>query len=188
MLGRHRLGEDRLAGGEGETGEILADREAARLAGLGRKAEVPFRVVLHPRGHVDDDGAGETAGGRPGQNVPEDRRAQRPADADRAFQVERVGQAGDVGGELLDRRPRAVPRRFAVAAQIDGDDPVVAGELLLGAEEAAMRHQPVQQHDRRAGAGVAISDSRPVRSGEALQKFLPTAARAPFRGSAAWKG
>ena len=38
-----RLGEDRLAGGEREALEIVADRGAARLAGLGRQAEVPFR-------------------------------------------------------------------------------------------------------------------------------------------------
>ena len=183
MLGRHRLGEDRLARGVSEAGEIFADGEAARLAGLGREAEVPFGVVLDARGHVDDDRAGEAGGGRSGQDMPEHGGAERPANPDRAVEVERVGQIGDVGRELLDRRPFAALRRFAMAAQVDGDDAMVAGKLRLGAEEAAMRHQPVQQHDRRAGADIAISDSRPVRSGEALQQSLPTAIPAPVRGS-----
>ena len=38
----------------------------------------------------------------------------------------------------------------AVAAQVDGDDPEIVGERVLRAEEAAMRHQPVQQHERAA--------------------------------------
>ena len=86
---------------------------AARLAGLGREAEVPFGVVLDPRGHVDHHRAGEARGGRPGQDVPEDGRAERPADSDRAFEVERVGELGDVGGHPLDGRRRA--RRAAEA-------------------------------------------------------------------------
>ena len=119
--GRDRLGEDRLAGGQREAFEIVADRDAARLAGLGREAEIPFGVILHPRGHVDDHGAGEARGGGAGKDVPEDGRAERPADADRALEVQRLGQLGDVGRHPLDARRRAAaaaeapwPRRSIV--------------------------------------------------------------------------
>ena len=90
------------------------------------------------------------AGGGPGEDVPEHGRAHRPADPDRAFEVERFGELGDVGGELLDGRPLAGAGRGAMAAQVDRDHPEIGGELGLRAEEAAMRHQPVQQHERRA--------------------------------------
>ena len=56
-----------------------------------------------------------------------------------------------------------------------------SASVVLRAEEAAMRHQPVQQHDRRAVARVAIGDSRPVRSGETRPKPLPKAV-APLFG------
>ena len=187
MLGRDRLGEDRLAGAEREAFEIVADGEAARLAGLGRKAEIPFLVVPHPGGHVDHHRAGEPGRGRAGEDVPEDRRAQRPADPDRALKIERVGELGDVRGHPLDRRAGAVCGRSAMAAQVDGDDPEISRQPLLRAKEAAMRHQPVQQHDRRAVAAVAIGDSRPVRSDEFVQD--PSKAnRDPVRDSAAFGG
>ena len=62
-----------------------------------------------------------------------------------------------------------------MAAQVDGDDPEILGEIRLGAKEAAMRHQPVQQHDRGPLPLVAIGDSRSVRSGEKVQFSLPKA-------------
>jgi hypothetical protein len=71
-----------------------------------------------------------------------------------------------------------------MAAQVDRDDPEIFGERDLAVEEAAMRHQPVHQHDRRAAAAVAIGDMRPVRSGENVQDPSPNAAGAPVRGSA----
>ena len=80
------------------------------------------------------------------------------------------GKLGDVGRHPLDGRAGAVARgRGAMAAQIDGDHAMVPRQLVLRAEEAAMRHQPVQQHDRRAVAGIAIGDRRPVRSGKRVQ-------------------
>ena len=138
--------------------------------------------MQHPRGHVDHDRAGEARRGRTGEDVPEDRRAERPADPDRALKVERLGQLGNVAGDPLDGRPRAGLGRRAVAAQVDGDDPEMVGELGLRAEEAAMRHQPVQQHERRALALVAIGDSRAVRCREMRSNTPPPAAR-PCSGS-----
>jgi len=175
LVGRDRVGEDALAGGRGEAFEILADGNASRLAGLGREAQIPFGVVADPRRHVDHHRAGEARGGRAGEDMPENGRAHRPADPDRALEPERLGERGDVGRELLDGRPGAVDARGAVAAQIDRDDPEIPGEIGLRAKEAAMRHQPVQKHERRSGALVAIADSRPVRSGKKVQLALPNA-------------
>ena len=137
VLARERLGEDRLAGSAREAFIIVADRGRARLAGLGRQAEVPFGVVLHPRGHVDHHRAGEARRRRPGKDMPEHGRAERPADPDRALEVERLGELGDVGGHPLDRRRGAVRgARAAVAAQVDRDDPEIVGQRLLRARRS----------------------------------------------------
>jgi hypothetical protein len=69
-----------------------------------------------------------------------------------------------------------------VAAQVDGDESEIGGERLLLAEEAAMRHQPVEQHERRPGALVAVSDLRSVRSGKYLQLSSPAR---PLKGACA---
>ena len=97
--------------------------------------------------------------------------------------IQRLGQLGDVGRHPLDGRPRPrspreapCPRRSMAMIRNSSASGGLAGE------EAAMRHQPVQQHDRRAAARVPIGDSRPVRSGESRAKPLPKAARAPCSG------
>src|SRR6185295_11473605 len=54
--------------------------------------------------------------------------------------------------------------------------PEIAGELGLRAKEAAMRHQPVQQHERRPRALVPIGDSGSVRCREKVQLSLPAVA------------
>ena len=92
--------------------------------------------------------------------------------------------AGDLGGVVVadDQDPGPVgqlpgeltgPGRGAMAAQIHDDHPEIRGEIGLRAKKSAMRHQPVQQHERRARALVAIGDSRPVRGREKVQKSLP---------------
>ena len=169
VLRRHRLGEDRLPGGQCEALEIVADGEAAGLAGLGREAQIPLVVVADAGGHVDDDRPGEAVPGRAGEDVPEDGRAERPADSDRALKVQGSGQLGDVRRHPLDAGCRGRVTGCPVPAQVDGDDPEVPGELFLTLEEAGMRHQPVQQHQRRAAAAVPIGEPGAVRSGENLQ-------------------
>ena len=58
------------------------------------------------------------------------------------------------------RRSIAISRKSSASAR-------------LLAEEAAMRHQPVQQHERGPAPLVAIGDPRAVRCGEKLQTPLP---------------
>ena len=62
-----------------------------------------------------------------------------------------------------------------MAAQVDGDQPEVAREGVLVAEEGAVGHQAVQQHQRTAFAFLFIGDSRAVAGGEMLQTILPAA-------------
>ena len=177
---RDGLSEYRLAGVQCETLEIVADRGRARGASLRRQAERPIAVVEHPGRHVDDHRAGEPFAGGSGQHLPEHGGAERPADSDRAFEVERLHQLGDIRGEPLDARRRARAPRFAMPAQVDNDEPMVGGERLLRAEEAAMGQQAVEQHERCPGALVAIGDSRPIRCRE--MPHSPSPPRAPVRG------
>ena len=178
---RDRLGENRLAGAGAKLSKSSRIAIAARLAGLGRKAEVPFGVVPDPRGHVDDHRAGEARRrpGRPAHARARSRRATsrrrsrlagrapRPARRRRPPSARRSGARRSAGEAPWPRRSMAMSR-------------MIGGERRLAAEEAAMRHQPVQQHDRPPRALVAIGDPRAVRSGEMLQK--PSPADAPLFG------
>src|SRR3546814_2006571 len=80
-----------------------------------------MRVVHHARSHVDDDGAREAVRRGTGQHMPEDGSSQGPTDADSVLEVERLGEAGNVRGQLLDRRRIAHRARFAMAPKVDGD-------------------------------------------------------------------
>src|SRR3546814_2452015 len=98
-------------------------------------------VVHHARRHVDADGAREAVRRGTGQHMPEDGSSQGPTDADSVLEVERLGEAGNVRGQLLDRRRIAHRARFAMAPKVDGDKAEGIGQLMLAGEEAAMRHQ-----------------------------------------------
>ena len=139
--------------------EIVADRDAARLAGLGREAEIPFGVVAHPRGHVDDDRAGEArrrrgrtgrarARSRPATSRPRSRRRRSSASA----------SSETSAASCSTRRPLAGPGRGAVAAQIDRDRPGNRRRDRPGRERS--RHAPSARAAARAACPRPRRDRR----------------------------
>jgi hypothetical protein len=70
-----------------------------------------------------------------------------------------------------------------VTAKVHVDEPEMSGEGRLLAEEAAMGHEAVKKHERRAFTFVAVADPRPVRGGKMVQMILPRPR--PFKGLSA---
>src|SRR3546814_13800658 len=113
--------------------------------------------------------------------MPEDGSSQGPTDADSVLEVERLGEAGNVRGQLLDRRRIAHRARFAMAPKVDGDKAEGIGQLMLAGEEAAMRHQAVEKQQRPPRADIVIGDSIAVRCAMVRQRFPLPGALAPVR-------
>ncbi len=167
-----RLGEDGRPRRRGERAEIFRDGAAAGLAHGAREAELPVPLVHHARRHVDDDGAGEAPGGGAGEYAPEYRGAQRPADSDRILDLEMLKDPLDIIGEQLEIGRRACAG-ISMPPQVDADEPEAVGERPLPLEEAAMRHEAVEQQDRPAGALVLVGNLRSVACGIAAQDPPP---------------
>ena len=70
-----------------------------------------------------------------------------------------------------------------MTAKIHVDEPEMVGEGGLLAEEAAMGHQAMKKHYRRAFTFVAVAYPRPVRGDKMVQIILPRPR--PFAGLSA---
>src|SRR3546814_15173048 len=79
------------------------------------------------------------------------------------------------------RRRIAHRARFAMPPKGNGDKAEGIGQLMLAGEEAAMRHQAVEQQQRPPRADIVIGDSSAVRCEMVRQRFPLPGALAPVR-------
>src|SRR3546814_12956514 len=104
--------------------------------------------------------------------MPEDGSSQGPTDADSVLEVERLGEAINVRGQLLDRRSIAHRARFVMAPKVVVDTADGIGQLMLEGEEAAVLHQVEVQQYRTHRAATIICHSRTLRCASVWHPYI----------------